>query len=176
MFRRWTKRFWVVATLTVALSVVGCSDKTKILTSEPTATVESETDTFVVPEWDYSAFPDAPTATPWPDGIIPFTRHPSPTQDGNEIEIWAEPQFGPFQFSERDLAFHVGDTVTLNFRTRREYHTFTVIGLAIDEVISPGQDNRFTYSFHEPGTFTFYCIPHTYMTGTITVTKSVKQQ
>ncbi len=176
-FKHAAKRYGVLTATAVALIVAGCSSDTETVETEPTATVEAEPDEFIVPEYDYAPWPAPPTATPWPEGIVPFTRHSVPPQDiAEEIEIWAEPSFGPFQFSERDLQFTSGDPVTLDFRTRYEYHTFTVNGLAIDEVISPGQHNRFTYTFHEPGTFTFYCIPHPYMTGTITVAEPVAQQ
>ena len=165
----------MAATL-VTLAIAGCSSDAGTVITEPTATAEAETEVFVIPDFASTPWPDPPTATPWPEGVVPFTRHSIPPQGIEKIEIWAEPAFGPFQFSERDLQFSVGDTVTLDFRTRLEFHTFTVNGLAIDEVISPGQHNRFTYSFHVPGTFTFYCIPHHYMTGTITVTDPVTQQ
>ena len=156
----------IAALLTLLLVACSAQAESKEVVEQVSEAIEDESEK---PLYDYAAWPEEPTPTPWPEGIVPFTRHGSPPEDVPEIRIETEPNFGNFQFSERDLELKAGDTIIVDFRARKEYHTFTVNGLAIDEIITPGQPNRFSYTFHEAGTFTFFCIPHPYMTGTITV-------
>ena len=54
---------------------------------------------------------------------------------------------------------------------QKEFHTFTIDEIEIDEVVDGGQTTKFQISFDRPGVFRFYCIPHEAfgMVGTITV-------
>lgn len=122
------------------------------------------------PLYDYAPWPDLPTPEPWPEGVIPFTRHIASPEGAPVLEVDTEPLYQSFQYTLREVHVETGDTVTLSFKARREYHTFTIDRLGIDEVITPGQTNSFSYTFHVPGNFEFYCIPHPYMTGVVTVT------
>ncbi len=159
-----------ILTLTVlALASAACQDRPEFIVSEAT---DGTGDILVAdpPLYDYAPWPDLPTPEPWPDGVIPFTRHIAPPEGALELEVDTEPLFHSFQYTLREVQLDSGDTVTLNFKARREYHTFTIDRLGIDEVITPGQTSTFSYTFHVPGTFEFYCIPHPYMTGVVTVT------
>lgn len=52
----------------------------------------------------------------------------------------------------------------------REAHTVTSdVGL-FDAEIGPGE--RFSFTFEEPGTYFFYCLPHDWMIGEVTVDPS----
>ena len=153
----------------LVLALVGCQERPEFIVAEESG----ETDVAAVadpPLYDYAPWPDEPTPEPWPEGVVPFTRHIAPLEGVPELEVDTEPLYQSFQYTLRDVQVAADETITLNFKARREYHTFTIDRLGIDEVITPGQANRVTYTFHVPGTYEFYCIPHPYMTGTVTVT------
>ena len=153
----------------LALASAACQERPEFIVNESTGGIDG---LAVVdpPLYDYAPWPDLPTPEPWPDGVIPYTRHIAPPDGALELEIDTEPHFQSFQYTLREVQLEAGDTVTLSFKARREYHTFTIDRLGIDEVITPGQLNTFSYTFHVPGAFEFYCIPHPYMTGVVTVT------
>ena len=150
-----------MAACLLAAAHAGCQDRPEFVEPAPQDP----------PLYDYAPWPDEPTPTPWPGGIVPVTRHVAPPNGVEELFVDTEPPYEQFQYTLRDVRLTVGDTVTFRFKARREYHTFTLENLGIDDVITPGQANRFTYTFNVPGTFEFYCIPHPYMTGTITITE-----
>ena len=158
----------VLTLVTLVFASVACQERPEFIVSESTDGIDG----LVVadpPLYDYAPWPDLPTPEPWPEGVIPFTRHIAPPDGAMEFEVDTEPLYQSFQYTLRDVQVATGDTLTLSFKARREYHTFTIDRLGIDEVITPGQTNSFSYTFHVPGTYEFYCIPHPYMTGVVTV-------
>ena len=159
----------ILALAVLALASAACQDRPEFITSGSAG----GTNGMVVadpPLYDYAPWPDLPTPEPWPEGVIPFTRHIASPEGATELEVDTEPLYQSFQYTLRDVQVETGETVTLSFKARREYHTFTIDRLGIDEVITPGQKNSFSYTFHVPGAYEFYCIPHPYMTGVVTVT------
>ncbi len=159
----------IAALATLALASVACQERPEFIVSE-SAGATGGMAVADPPLYDYAPWPDLPTPGPWPEGVVPFTRHIAPPDGALELEVDTEPLYQSFQYTLRDVHLEAGDTVTLSFKARREYHTFTIDRLGIDEVITPGQTNRFSYTFHVPGAYEFYCIPHPYMTGVVRVT------
>jgi plastocyanin len=72
-------------------------------------------------------------------------------------------------FSPPILEVAAGTTVIWT-NTSEVAHTVTGDDLEFDDsgIIDPGQ--TFAYTFTEPGTYTYHCSPHPYMTGVIVVT------
>ena len=158
-----------VLTLAVlALASAACQERPEFIVSESTGGTGGAA-VADAPLYDYAPYADVPTPEPWPEGVIPFTRHIAPPEGSLEFELDTEPLYQSFQYTLREVQVVAGDTLTLSFKARREYHTFTIDRLGIDEVITPGQTSSFSYTFHVPGTFEFYCIPHPYMTGVVSV-------
>ena len=78
---------------------------------------------------------------------------------------------GVYEFSPSELNFNVGEAILFEMTAEKEFHTFTIDEIEIDEVVDGGQTTKFQISFDRPGVFRFYCIPHEAfgMVGTITV-------
>ena len=78
---------------------------------------------------------------------------------------------GEYQFSQPELTFSVGDTVTFQVSAETEFHTFEVDELGISKEMEAGQTIEFEVTFDKAGTYKLYCVPHEAlgMTGTITV-------
>lgn len=72
-----------------------------------------------------------------------------------------------FQFSG-DANGRVGDTVRV-VNTDVVSHTWTAKGGAFDSG-SLGTGQEFFYTFDQPGTYEFFCVPHPGMVGSITIT------
>ena len=78
---------------------------------------------------------------------------------------------GVYEFSPSELNFNVGEAILFEMTAEKEFHTFPIDEIEIDEVGDGGQTTKFQISFDRPGVFRFYCIPHEAfgMVGTITV-------
>jgi plastocyanin len=73
----------------------------------------------------------------------------------------------PWSFSPASVSIQRGAKVTFTNQTQAD-HTVTANGGAFNfDPVVPGQSVSFTFS--APGTYSYYCQFHTYMTGTITV-------
>lgn len=72
-----------------------------------------------------------------------------------------------FAFSPATITIHAGDTVTWT-NTGKQPHTATATNNSWDTgVLRPGQSGSHTFS--TPGTYSYYCIVHPYMKGTVVV-------
>ena len=81
---------------------------------------------------------------------------------------------GIYGFSPNKLSFEEGDTVRVLLMGEVEpmgfgYHTFTLPSQGFT-VLVPARTKSIWLTFDEPGEFDFYCIPHPWMKGKITVT------
>jgi plastocyanin len=72
-----------------------------------------------------------------------------------------------FSFSPGSTTIHVGDTVTWT-NTGKQAHSATADNHSFDTgLLRTGQSG--SHTFNTPGTFTYFCIVHPYMHGTIVV-------
>jgi len=72
-----------------------------------------------------------------------------------------------FAFSPRALTNHVGDTVTWVMQDSVQHTSTSDTGVWNSGLLSKGQ--TFSFTFKNAGTFSYHCIPHPFMTGSITV-------
>jgi plastocyanin len=79
----------------------------------------------------------------------------------------AADQIIDFAFSPSAITIHVGDTITWT-NVGKAPHSATAYDHSFDTgILRPGQSASHTFTI--AGTFTYYCIVHPYMHGTITV-------
>ncbi len=87
------------------------------------------------------------------------------TGSGETIEVLID----NFVFEPQDLTVSVGDTVTWRNEDGGIPHTATADAGDWDSG-SLGNGDTYSFTFTEPGTYTYLCTIHPSMTGTITVT------
>jgi len=75
-------------------------------------------------------------------------------------------------FEEADITVPVGTAVTWVQTGNNPHTTTSYDGLWDSGLIAGGSGGTFSYTFDEPGTYAYYCIPHEAqgMVGTVTVT------
>jgi plastocyanin len=105
-----------------------------------------------------------PTREPISDESAEPTREPVATIDiveppGDPLEVWG--------YDPTELTVNVGDTVTFTNAGRIE-HTATATNGDFDTG-KLATDASWNVTFDEPGTIEYYCIPHPWMEGAITV-------
>lgn len=108
-----------------------------------------------------------PTHTPTPTP----TSTPTPPEPTPTVGLLDAGGRGPFEFSQTEFNFSVGETVTLVLKSESQFHTFTVDDLGIDVPVNGGETVNFSFTFDKPGTYQLICVPHEAlgMVGTITV-------
>ncbi|MDA1189922.1 MAG: cupredoxin domain-containing protein [Chloroflexi bacterium] len=73
----------------------------------------------------------------------------------------ADPAGGSsYAFVPDTLEFKTGETVNFTLEGEGEFHTFTVSGLGIDEIVSGTDVVQFSFTFDKPGTYQLVCLPH----------------
>jgi len=94
----------------------------------------------------------------------------TPTTAGQNIRPGdtAEVSIENFQFGPGDLTVSVGDTVTWRNDENDVPHTSTADGGLWDSATLRAGDT-YSFTFTEPGTYTYLCTIHPSMTATITV-------
>jgi len=86
----------------------------------------------------------------------------STSEDGGGISIEG------FAFGPDDLSISVGETVTwTNNETGVPHTVVSDDGVWQSDTLSPG--DSFSFTFDQPGTYTYFCSIHPSMTATITV-------
>jgi len=75
-----------------------------------------------------------------------------------------------FAFSPKAITVKVGTTVTWTNRDE-EPHTVTAEDGSFRSGTLAGNSNTFSHAFTAPGSFTYHCSIHPYMTGTVEVTR-----
>lgn len=80
----------------------------------------------------------------------------------------AEVEMRMFDFRPSEVEVAAGETVEF-VNTDDTLHTVTSEDELFDEELD-GAGERVQVTFDEPGTYAFFCRPHNFMTGTVTVT------
>lgn len=137
-----------LACLALALAACGGSETAVTTSTAPPDTIATtavET-TLALPE---------PTSSPSPDDD-------GDAGDGAEVAIRA------FAFAPAEVSVPVGATVVWVNQEEAMPHTATSDdGLWDSGTLDPGE--RFSFTFEEPGTYTYFCRIHPSMKGTIVV-------
>ena len=109
----------------------------------------------------------APTAVETTLALPEPTSSPSPDDDGNAGD-GAEVAIRALAFAPAELSVPVGATVVWVNQEDAMPHTATSDdGLWDSGTLDPGE--RFSFTFEEPGTYTYFCRIHPSMKGTIVV-------
>ena len=92
---------------------------------------------------------------------------PAAWAQGNEVTVRMEDNF----FSPANITVEPGTTVTWVQEGNNPHTTTSYDGLWDSGMIEPGSGGSFSFTFDEPGTFDYYCIPHESMgmIGSVTV-------
>ena len=82
--------------------------------------------------------------------------------DGTPVEVTlADPGgSGSYDFIPDEFAFSVGDKISFTLKSETEFHTFTIPALEIDEAVDGGEQQQYTFTFEEAGTYQLICVPH----------------
>ena len=86
---------------------------------------------------------------------------------GEEVTVKMEDNF----FSPANITVEPGTTITWVQEGNNPHTTTSYDGLWDSGMIQPGSGGSFSFTFDEPGTFDYYCIPHESMgmIGSVTV-------
>src|SRR5829696_8017048 len=92
---------------------------------------------------------------------------PSAWAQGQEVTVRMEDNF----FDPANITVEPGTTVTWVQSGNNPHTTTSYDGLWDSGMIEGGSEGTFSFTFEEPGTYGYYCIPHEAqgMTGTVTV-------
>ena len=98
-------------------------------------------------------------------GLLVFA--PSAWAQGQEVTVRMEDNF----FDQANLTVEPGTTVTWVQSGDNPHTTTSYDGLWDSGMIEGGTDGTFSFTFEEPGTYDYFCIPHEDlgMVGTVTV-------
>jgi plastocyanin len=93
---------------------------------------------------------------------------PAAWAQGEEVTVNMEDNF----FDQANITVEPGTTVTWVQSGENPHTTTSYDGLWDSGMIEGGSDGTFSFTFEEPGTYDYYCIPHEEMgmVGTVTVT------
>ena len=99
-------------------------------------------------------------------GLLVFA--PSAWAQGQEVTVRMEDNF----FDQANITVEPGTTVTWVQSGDNSHTTTSYDGLWDSGMIEGGTDGTFSFTFEEPGTFEYFCIPHEEMgmIGSVTVT------
>ena len=92
---------------------------------------------------------------------------PSAWAQGQEVTVRMEDNF----FDQANITVEPGTTVTWVQSGDNPHTTTSYDGLWDSGMIEGGTDGTFSFTFEEPGTYDYFCIPHEAlgMVGTVTV-------
>jgi plastocyanin len=99
-------------------------------------------------------------------GLLVFA--PSAWAQGQEVTVRMEDNF----FDQANINVEPGTTVTWVQSGDNAHTTTSYDGLWDSGMIEGGTDGTFSFTFEEPGTYDYFCIPHESMgmIGSVTVT------
>ncbi len=100
--------------------------------------------------------------------LVMLVFAPSVGAQGQEVTVRMEDNF----FDSANITVEPGTTVTWVQSGDNPHTTTSYDGLWDSGMIEGGTDGTFSYTFDEPGTYDYFCIPHEEMgmVGTVTVT------
>ena len=87
-----------------------------------------------------------------------------------EIEIESSGDMSSWGFDPSTLTVPVGTRVTWH-NTGRQAHSVTSRNHLFDSRLLD-EDDEWSYTFEEPGTYRYFCVPHPWMKGTVVVVDS----
>ena len=95
---------------------------------------------------------------------------PAAWAQGEEVTVNMEDNF----FDQANITVEPGTTVTWVQSGNNPHTTTSYDGLWDSGMIEGGSDGTFSFTFEEPGTYDYFCIPHEKMgmVGSVTVTGS----
>jgi plastocyanin len=96
---------------------------------------------------------------------------PSAWAQGQEVTVRMEDNF----FDPANITVEPGTTVTWVQGGNNPHTTTSYDGLWDSGMIEGGSGGTFSFTFEEPGTYDYFCVPHEQlgMIGTVTVTGSI---
>ncbi|MFF3073420.1 cupredoxin family copper-binding protein [Kitasatospora sp. NPDC057904] len=152
------------------LTLAGCSS--------PTRSTASATATALTPGSGQSSLAGMPGATATGAGPMPTMTMPMPTTPGTDAQTPAGTPVGSdsvaiknFAFAPAAVTVKAGTTVTWTNQDS-EPHTVTGqnnTGPLNSKALTTGQS--YSYTFTTPGTYSYLCTIHPFMTATVTVTR-----
>lgn len=95
------------------------------------------------------------------------TQAPSPESTADDSAEGMEVKIEDFAFVANALTVKVGTTVTWTNKDTARHTVSSDTGVFESGLFGKGES--FSYTFTEVGVFPYYCAPHPYMKGTITV-------
>jgi plastocyanin len=93
---------------------------------------------------------------------------PATALDEEEIEIESSGDMSNWGFDPSTLTVPAGTKVTWR-NTGRQTHSITSRDHLFDSRLLD-EDDEWSYTFDDPGTYRYFCVPHPWMKGTVVVT------
>jgi plastocyanin len=101
--------------------------------------------------------------------MLSITDNAATAQAGPVAHVEITDGAGGWVFSPRELEIAAGTTVVWTNNTETS-HTVTGTDLAFEDSGPFGLGETYSQTFTEPGTYSYFCSPHPFMTGTVVVT------
>ncbi len=150
--------------LLVSLLVASC---TAPATSTPSLVSTAEIQFTEVPSTSTSSV-EPVTETTMPSMETPnSTQESVSTDEADDSDKGTEVEIEDFAFQSDALTVKVGTTVVWTNKDKVAHTVTSDAGLFDSGLFAKGES--FSFTFTEVGVFSYYCIPHPYMKGTVTV-------
>jgi plastocyanin len=99
--------------------------------------------------------------------ILQLAGSPSVTANGQQMAATADVKIDNFTFIPATLTVPAGTTVTWTNRDDIPHTAVSTDGVFKSKVLDT--DEKFSYTFAKPGTFSYFCSIHPKMTGNVVV-------
>jgi plastocyanin len=76
------------------------------------------------------------------------------------LEVVMQDEGGNYMYSPTEITVSRGETLELVLVSQNEFHSFTADDLDIDVEVEAGESDTLVFTFDQPGTFDFICVPH----------------
>ncbi len=108
---------------------------------------------------DSSAPPPAPAASMTSSSDSEDDASSAGSAD-RSIEVLMQDDGGNYIYDPAEITVATGETLELVLTSQNEFHSFTVDDLGIDVEVEAGETDKLVFTFDEPGTYDFICLPH----------------